>query len=628
MKKIILIVSIIFSCLISIAQGKYIQGKIDQIPKEYFKEKHLFNLKSTTSENYDFYKDVSSFTLADVSSVSLKDIVNTYENALEIQVPYEGGTLTLLLAKNNAVSENTVITSQHEKVKSRFNYKLGAYYYGVVKDIPNSVVGISFFENDIIGTVSIPEGNIVIGKSKQLSFDSEEYIIYNDKNLKIENHSACGMTEDIAGKNIPRYNEVKKHTRALTTNCVKFYVECDYKCYQDFGNNVTNTTNFATGLYNLVSTLYLNDSVVIAVSEINVWTTLDPYAGGASTLDALYDFSDEMSNNGFNGDLAHLLSRRNIGGGIAWLDVLCSTDYYKCGVSASLSTTLTPLPTYSWNSMVVTHECGHNIASPHTHACAWNGNNTRIDNCAGNYDIQYQEGNCNSFPPDPPSGGTIMSYCHLQAVGINLSLGFGPQPGALIRSSVNSAGCLTTCENCNADIIITGTYSDTLIESNTWIRSSGQTTILNTASVRLDPNPSAGYVLLSPASNSDFFVASPSNGSSFFVSQAYDGCSGAAPQRPGNENAGEEINEISNAASDFILYPNPTSNNINISNAALDNQLLSYEIYSIDGKLLSGEKDIIFNGSYAVNLNKISTGLYFIKIMSQGKINTMKFQKH
>ena len=221
-----------------------------------------------------------------------------------------------------------------------------------------------------------------------------------------------------------------------------------------------------------------------------------------------------------------------------------------------------------------------------------------------------------------------MSYCHLQAVGINLSLGFGPQPGALIRSSVNSAGCLTTCENCNADIIITGTYSDTLIESNTWIRSSGQTTILNTASVRLDPNPSAGYVLLSPASNSDFFVASPSNGSSFFVSQAYDGCSGAAPQRPGNENAGEEINEISNAASDFILYPNPTSNNINISNAALDNQLLSYEIYSIDGKLLSGEKDIIFNGSYAVNLNKISTGLYFIKIMSQGKINTMKFQKH
>lgn len=627
MKKIILIVSIIFSGWLSQAQGKYIQGKIDQIPKGWFVEKNIFNLKSATTENYDFYKDLTEFTLADVSAASLKEIVSSYENALEIQVPYEGSTLTLLLTKNKAVSENTIVTAQQGDQKSRFDYKTGAYYYGVVKDVPNSVVGISFFDNDIIGTIAMPEGNIVIGKSKQLNFGSEEYIIYNDKNLRIENHSACGLTDEMANTKIPRYNDTKKHTRTLTTNCVKFYVECDYQCYLDFGNSVQNTTNFASGLFNLVSTLYLNDSVVITVSQFNIWTVTDPYAGAANTSDALTDFSTQMSNNGFNGDLAHLLSRRPMGGGIAWLDVLCASDYYKCGVSASLSTNLTPLPTYSWNTMVVTHECGHNIASPHTHACAWNGNSTRIDNCAGNYNIAYQEGNCNSFPVNPPAGGTIMSYCHLQNVGINLSLGFGPQPAALIRNSVNSAACLTDCKTCPTGIIITGVILDTLIDSDSWIATSGQTTISGTAVVKLDPDPVAGYVLMAPANNSSFVLSAPANNNSYFVAQAYDGCSGATPQRPGEENSNEGT--ISDAtSSEFALYPNPTANHMYLTHAGIENELLSYEIYSIDGKLLASERNINFNQSYSVNLNNISTGLYFIKILNKGTINTLKFQKY
>ena len=126
------------------------------------------------------------------------------------------------------------------------------------------------------------------------------------------------------------------------------------------------------------------------------------------------------------------------------------------------------------------------MASPHTHACAWNGNNTRIDNCAGNYNVAYQEGTCNSFPANPVGGGTIMSYCHLQAVGINLSLGFGPQPGALIRNTVNAGTCLGVCTECDANVVITGVYSTPLTESTTWIKSSGQTRIDSSATVTLD----------------------------------------------------------------------------------------------------------------------------------------------
>jgi len=101
-----------------------------------------------------------------------------------------------------------------------------------------------------------------------------------------------------------------------------------------------------------------------------------------------------------------------------------------------VNSSYTTFPVYSWTNMVVTHELGHLFGSRHTHACVWNGNNTAIDGCAG-----YVEGYC-ALPGNPPEGGTIMSYCHGQSVGINFSLGFGPQPGNVIRDRVNNAHCL------------------------------------------------------------------------------------------------------------------------------------------------------------------------------------------
>jgi hypothetical protein len=626
MKKIILISCLLLIALTNFAQGQYIQGKIDQIPANGFELKPIFTPKNVSDEPYDFQKELSEFTLASVPSTALKSLVDEYDYAIEVHVPYNGSLLTLQLIKSNFINEKTVFTTQQSTGKSNFPYKMGAYYYGVVKDMPNTVVGISFFENDIIGTIAMPEGNIVIGKSNIEHSQSEEYIIYNDRYLKMPNNTSCGMNDAMSKSSIPVY-ETKK-TRTITTNCVKFYVECDYYTYQSFGNSVVNTTNFATGLFNLVSTLYINDSISTGVSQVNVWTTVDPYDTANGTYNALTSFSSVMSG-GFNGDLAQLITRKGLGGGIAWLDVLCASSYYRCAVSASLGGTLTPLPTYSWNTMVVTHESGHNMASPHTHACAWNGDNTRIDNCAGNYNVQYQEGTCNSFPPNPVAGGTIMSYCHLQGVGINLSLGFGPQPGALIRTAVNTSACLSECINCSSGITITGTYSNPLTESNTWIKSSGQTTILNTAQVTLDPNPYTGYALFSPSNNNDFFVANPISNNSYFVSQAYDGCSGDIPQLPYIGNKDEETTGGSTLLDNaFTIYPNPTSDNIRISNHTIENESIQLEIYSMDGKLLASEKNILFNNSYLVSLNNISTGLYFIKVIRQTGIHTLKFQKY
>ncbi len=192
-------------------------------------------------------------------------------------------------------------------------------------------------------------------------------------------------------------------------------------------------------LFNQSSIIYANDGIDVALSEVYVWDVTSPYTATASD-ELLYQFGDYRTS--FNGDLAHLLAFRG-GGGIAWLGTLCSSAYYRkafSGISASYNS----VPTYSWSVEVVTHEQGHNMGSPHTHACAWNGNSTAIDGCgpaAG-----YVEGTCpQAAVPSSAVGGTIMSYCHLVSAGINFVNGFGPQPTALIVGNVNAATCLAAC---------------------------------------------------------------------------------------------------------------------------------------------------------------------------------------
>lgn len=224
-------------------------------------------------------------------------------------------------------------------------------------------------------------------------------------------------------------------------NCVEVYFECDFKSYQNNGSSVTNTEAWVAALFNEVSTLYENEGIPIMISDIMVWTTTDPYASINSTGGVLNAFVNHSNQNGYDGRLGHLLSTRSLGGGIAYVNVLCHTTL-PYAFSASLSTNIVPYPDYSWNVTVVAHEMGHNFGSHHTHNCVWNGNNTQIDDCGSEFGDEqpcYDEGD-----PILPNNGTIMSYCHLiPGIGINFNLGFGDQPGALILNKYNTALCNT-----------------------------------------------------------------------------------------------------------------------------------------------------------------------------------------
>lgn len=310
-----------------------------------------------------------------------------------------------------------------------------SHYKGSIKGVPGSFAAISISNNTVTGVLADKNGNINIGPLGNDFGDNQQHIIFRESNLLLQQPFICGTEslQQAAPSPLPQFAAPTSTNGATVNNePLDIYFEADYSCYTGNSSNVSNTVNWVTTMFNVVTTLYDKDSVLVRMSAVKVWNTPDPYTSLSSTSSVLSAFASNMSA-GFPGDLAHILSRRSLGGGIAYLNVLCSSASNRTAVSGNMGSSTNPFPGYSWNSMVVTHEIGHNIASRHTQWCGWAGG--AIDNC------YTTEGGCPQGPA-PTNGGTIMSYCHLTGNGINLANGFGPLPGAVIRNAVRNSSCI------------------------------------------------------------------------------------------------------------------------------------------------------------------------------------------
>ena len=227
---------------------------------------------------------------------------------------------------------------------------------------------------------------------------------------------------------------------SLLPNCKQIDVAIDTD--QEFLAKFTGNTAAALGyIQTLVAgsdEIYRRDlSIQLRISYSRLWTVTDPWLQ-TTTSAQLPEFRTYWVNNmvGINRDVAHLLSARSLGGGIAWLNAICGA--YGYGVDGNMVGSFpTPMVNNNgsnWDIMVFSHELGHNCGTPHTHDLC-----PPVDQCApSGYFGQCQTSQTCT------SSGTLMSYCHLCNGGMaNMVLNFAPACVTQINNYMSSATCAT-----------------------------------------------------------------------------------------------------------------------------------------------------------------------------------------
>jgi hypothetical protein len=415
----------LFSCFSLISNVVFAQVKTNNLFKSNKQMPSAFSAYLKKAEVITFNEGVS------------KTLLFSKSNNIELSFQFENKEWIIELEQTNIFSKSFFVTTGTNPT-DKFNYLNECLHYrGKIKGIKKSFAAVSLMADKVLAVLSDEAGNINIGEINTTEAkQNNEHIIYREADLLLQNKFECKTQDAVSNSNnpIPIYNTTASTAATINTEPVDIYFEADYQTYLNNSSSVTNVVNYVTALYNVVHVMYENDSVNTQISSIKVWNTVDPYNALGTSNDVLNAFASDMAI-GFPGDLAHFLSQRGLGGGIAYLNVICNSNYYKTAVSGNLLNSFALFPTYSWSVMVITHELGHNLGSPHTQSCSWPGG--AIDNCA-----PVENGSCQPGPP-PTNGGTVMSYCHLNTnIGINLANGFGPLPGAKIRNNIRTSSCI------------------------------------------------------------------------------------------------------------------------------------------------------------------------------------------
>lgn len=78
----------------------------------------------------------------------------------------------------------------------------------------------------------------------------------------------------------------------------------------------------------------------------------------------------------------------------------------------------------------------------------------------------------------------------------------------------------------------------------------------------------------------------------------------------------------------FDIYPNPTSDFININFNNFKNEIEKFEVYNLEGRL-QNDSIIIDKENQSVNISSLKQGMYLLVVHTvSGKSNTVKFIKH
>ena len=423
----------------------------------------LFNLDNRKSSQYSS-EDIEGFLVLSLSTKSIERLMgfsNKRSGVIRIGIPSQNGKIVLAVKEFTPFSESfTHETGGGENIPIDLSsYK---FYHGIVEGDTESFVSMSIKPSGLQMIISDINGNYNISRLK----DTEDtYIFFNDYKLKSSQQFFCGMDnqftptkkKDLEPKQIEFSINKRGYLQKAVRNRVEVQVVVDYDLYVLHGMSTVNVFDWVIDIISAAISWHQMEFISLNLSEVITYTTNnDPFNNIGDDMDELGEQLEDWAEVwNPKGDLAHYLGSESgamligkangIGGICDPIDGPLDPETAHCA-SLGLPATFNLLNSAqsmasgfdvpSWTMYVFCHEMGHVFGSPHTHNCNWGEFGfSAIDDCA------ETEGVCDPGPT-PINGGTMMSYCT-----VNLSKGYHSEPGALIRSTINSSSCFGHYEN-------------------------------------------------------------------------------------------------------------------------------------------------------------------------------------
>lgn len=225
---------------------------------------------------------------------------------------------------------------------------------------------------------------------------------------------------------------------SMLANCrsIDVAIDTDQEFLARFGGNTAAALGYVQTMLAGGDEIYRRDaSIQLRLSYSRFWTVADPWTATSTSAELTAFRNYWLANmSSVNRDVAHLFSARSLGGGIAWLNAICTTNGYAvdANLTGSFPSPLTNNAGGNWDIIVWTHELGHNCGTPHTHDLC-----PPADSCAPSSSF----GQCQTAQVCS-SSGTIMSYCHLCNGGTgNIVLSFHAQCVTRINNYMAGASC-------------------------------------------------------------------------------------------------------------------------------------------------------------------------------------------
>jgi hypothetical protein len=358
--------------------------------------------KVSISNNQDFLEIDDGLRLKIYSSA---------EKNLKLTIPYGEQTIDLSLERQDFDFE--VFTDAGQQF-----FPDQIFYHGTVNGDSHSIANLIFNDKTVVGSISYKDVVLNIGSA------NKQYSIYQIENDDFECHTA-DVKETI---------KTQALTSEVTDKIVTQGFELTYENFQYFGGT-QKCVEWITAIFAQVQTFFIKENIKFNLGAVYVHTSPDNYNKSIDV--ALTEFRSKKLNDPVFSkcNLVQLVRGKTSGsaGGIAYVGGLCNSYGYSV---AEPYFSWSAYPAYSWTVNVVGHEIVHNLGSPHTQSCSWEGG--AIDGCVP------PEGTCARGPIPPKGGGLLISYCHMNPnVGIGLANGLGEKPKNLVYSKLQAATCLS-----------------------------------------------------------------------------------------------------------------------------------------------------------------------------------------